>query len=396
MEKADHNKFNNRLHIRSKSRLIAYLTLIFVVFVMVVMPLPLLAAEEVADGPETVRGKVLEITEDQEKQELYPDMSDDFEIVYYKVKLEIKSGTHKGEILEAEHVIDKRMVYNLYVDQGDEVLVYLEEDEQGKVVNAFVSEIYRQKYLTYLLLFFLLSVLVLGGIKGIKTIVTLSLTGVAVMKILLPGLLAGYNPILLTVAICAVVTAMTLIIVSGMNKKTVAAIIGTTGGVMSAGIIAYIFGSMAKLTGLGEEDAQMLMFIPQGTGFDFQGLLFAGIIIGALGAVMDVGMSIASAMSEIEAVKPDISSKDLVKSALNVGRDVMATMSSTLILAYAGASMPLLLLFMAHNIPVGEFLNWDMISSEIVRTLAGSIGLILTIPVTALVTIALRGKKERQ
>jgi len=366
-----------------------YTVIMAALMIILAFPFSLIAAEEEV-RPETVRGKVLAIAEDAAKQQGLPDTGDDFKITYYKVEIKVLSGKHGGETIAAEHVVDERMVYNLQVDKGDEVLIYLEEDDQGMVMNAYIAEIYREKHLTMLLGIFLVTLVVFGGIKGLKTIVTLGITGLAILKFLLPGLLAGYNPVILTVAICAVVTALTLSLISGINKKTISAIIGTTGGVFAAGIIALIFGSVAKLTGLGEQEAQMLMFIPQSTGFDFKGLLFAGIILGALGAVMDVGMSIASSMSEIESIKPDINTKDLIKAGMNVGRDVMGTMSNTLILAYAGASLPMLLLFLAHEIPVHEFINWDMISSEIVRALAGSIGLILTIPLTAVVTAALR------
>jgi len=155
--------------------------------------------------------------------------------------------------------------------------------------------------------------------------------------------------------------------------------------VLVAGGIAFFVGSLASLTGLGDEEAQMLMYIPQQVNFDFKGILFAGIIIGALGAVMDVGMSIASSMREVEAAKPEITTKDLIRSGMNVGRDIMGTMSNTLILAYTGGSLQLMLLFMAHDFSLTEVINWDMIASEVVRALAGSIGLIFTIPLTAMV-----------
>lgn len=381
MPKSDNKKF--------KIHSILLITLIS----LVLFPWPTFAQEEeMIPEPVTVRGKILTITED-ESVEPQPSYGD-YEISYYQVMVEVLSGEHKGEIIPSRHIIDDRMLYKLEIDEGDEVLIYLETDESGKVFNANIAEIYRQKYLLYLTLLFLLTLTAFGGIKGLKTIVTLALTGLAIIKILLPGLLAGYNPILLTVGICAGVTAITLIIVSGLNKKTLAAIIGTTGGVLAAGIIALIFGTLSKLTGLGEQEAQMLMFIPQNTGFDFKGLLFAGIIIGALGAVMDVGMSISSSMSEIQTIKPSISSGELLRAGMNVGRDIMGTMSNTLILAYAGASLPLLLLFFAHDIPVYEFINWETISAEIVRALAGSIGLILTIPLTA-ITVAALGRHPK-
>ena len=353
---------------------------------LIAFPLPSLAQGEEMTNT-TVRGEILQITEDEsiEPQPSYGD----YDVDYYQVMIKILSGEHKGEIIASQHIVDERMVYKLEVEEGDQVLIYLELGESGEVVTGYIAEIYRQQYLVYLLIIFLLVLVIFGGVKGLKTIVTLAITGIAVFKLLLPGLIAGYHPILLTVGICAGVTAITLTIVSGLNKKTIAAIIGTTGGVLAAGVIALLFGNLSNLTGLGEQDAQMLMFIPQATGFDFKGLLFAGIIIGALGAVMDVGMSISSSMSEIQSIKPDIKSKDLLGAGMNVGRDIMGTMSNTLILAYAGASLPLLLLFFAHDIPTQEFINWEIIAAEIVRALAGSIGLILTIPLTAITSMAL-------
>ena len=127
--------------------------------------------------------------------------------------------------------------------------------------------------------------------------------------------------------------------------KTLAAIIGTPGGLICAGVIAQIVGEMAKLTGLGDEESQMLMFIPQDISFDYKGLLFAGILIGALGAAMDVGMSLSSAMFEIKEINPEIKKSDLLKAGMNIGRDMIATMSSTLILAYTGGSLQLMLLY---------------------------------------------------
>ncbi|KUO64124.1 MAG: YibE/F family protein [Gracilibacter sp. BRH_c7a] len=380
---------------KSNKRFRVYITLLVLIFTLIVFPWPSLAQGEeeiLPPEPVTVRGKILEITEDES---IEPEPSyGDYEITYFQVMVQVLSGEHKGEIIPSQHVVDDRMLYKLEIEEGDEVLIYLETDESGEVINANIAEIYRQKYLLYLTLIFLLSLTIFGGIKGLKTIVTLAITGLAIIKILLPGLVAGYNPILLTVGICAGITAITLIIVSGLNKKTLAAIIGITGGVLAAGIIAMLFGSLSKLTGLGQQEAQMLLFIPQETGFNFKGLLFAGIIIGALGAVMDVGMSISSSLSEIQTIKPDIGPKELMGAGMNVGRDIMGTMANTLILAYVGASLPLLLLFYANEIPVYEFINWEVISGEIVRALAGSIGLILTIPLTAL-SVAVLGKNPK-
>lgn len=187
-----------------------------------------------------------------------------------------------------------------------------------------------------------------------------------------------------------------MLIISGLSRKTFSAIIGTVGGVVLAGALALIIGTLAKLTGLGNEEANMLMFIPHDVYFNFKGLLFAGIIIGTMGATMDVGMSIASAMNEIKENSPQIKKADLIKAGMNVGKDTMATMANTLILAYVGGSLHLLLLLIAYETPFSHIINWDMIASEIVRAIAGSIGIIFTIPITALASAFIEERFGRE
>ncbi len=145
------------------------------------------------------------------------------------------------------------------------------------------------------------------------------------------------------------ITIVTIFVIGGINSKSIAAIIGTSSGVLIAGIIAYIVGSQVRLTGLSAEEATMLMYIPQGIDFDFRSLLFSGIILGALGAIMDVGMSISSSIEEIHNANQSLTTKELFNAGMNVGKDIMGTMTNTLILAYTGSSIPLLLLFMAYE-----------------------------------------------
>jgi len=159
---------------------------------------------------------------------------------------------------------------------------------------------------------------------------------------------------------------------------------GTSFGVIIAGIIAFYVGNKASLSGLSAEEATMLMYIPQGIEFNFRQLLFAGIIMGSLGAAMDIGISIASSIEEIHKANPRLSRGRLFRSGMNVGKDVMGTMVNTLILAYTGTSIPMLLLFMAYETELSKVFNLDVIATEVVRSLSGSIGLILTIPITAL------------
>ncbi|HOP39743.1 MAG TPA: YibE/F family protein [Geobacteraceae bacterium] len=248
--------------------------------------------------------------------------------------------------------------------------------------------------LLYLVVIFLGSLVIVGGRKGLKTIVTLTVTVLLILKVLLPMILAGYNPAMVAILTCEVITVIALLFVSGFNHKTLAAIIGTTGGISIAGLLAFTIGSMAHLTGLGNEEAIHLILYSR--NLDFRGLLFAGIIIGAMGAVMDVGISISSSIHEIKANNPGMATGSLVTAGMNVGRDIIGTMSNTLILAYVGSSLNLLLLLTTYEIPLNEIIGRDNLAAEIVRALAGSVGLIATIPITALTAGMLAEKTSRK
>lgn len=319
---------------------------------------------------------------------------EDFECKTQQVKAKVTSGKYKGEIFEIQNDLSNNDVYDIIVKKGDKIVVMIEEYQDGAV--AFVADYSRGDYILYLIILFMALILIIGKSKGIKAIVSLGLTMVSIIYILLPAILKGANPIPISIGISIGVTIITIFLVGGINSKSTAAIIGTTAGVIIAGLISYYVGTKIKLTGLSAEEASMLMYIPQGITFNFKNLLFSGIILGALGAVMDVGMSVASSIEEIHRANNDLSQKELFKSGMNVGKDVMGTMTNTLILAYAGSSIPMLLLFMAYETSLTKIMNLDVIATEIVRSLSGSIGLVLTIPITALVaSILIKDKKDK-
>ncbi|SDL28476.1 YibE/F family protein [Natronincola ferrireducens] len=318
-------------------------------------------------------------------------LENDFFIESMLVTLEVLSGEYKGEQFQVVHSLTGSFGYDIIVEPGDKVLITVEDFGDG-LVEVYISEYLRDTYIYIIAILFIVLLVLLGGIKGLKTILTLTLTLVLILKVLLPGLLAGYSPILLTIGISIAITVITILTVGGVNTKSYAAIIGVLGGVFVSGIIAYIVGTKVSLTGMSSQEAMMLMYIPQGVNFDFRGLLFAGIIMGALGAVMDVGMSIASAMEEIKKANPNIETKPLIMAGMNVGKDIMGTMSNTLILAYTGSTIPLLLLFTAYQDSLTKIINLDIIATEIIRAFAGSIGLILCIPLTAIVAGVLTEK----
>ncbi len=301
------------------------------------------------------------------------------------VTLEVYAGDLKGEVITVENHLSDHPVYDIVVEPGDRVLLVQEVMKSGET-EIYITDYVRDTYILWILVVFLALLILIGKWKGLKTILTLALTMFMIVKVLLPGMLNGYPPILLTIGVSFVITLATIILINGINVKSIAAITGIFGGLLAAGIVMFIAGSQVRLTGLSSEEAVMLMYIPQNVDFDFRDLLFAGIIMGALGAVMDVGMSISSAMTEIYSVNPEVNFRQLMRSGMNVGRDIMTTMSNTLILAYTGAALPLMLLFMAYETSMVKIMNLDLIATEIVRALSGSIGLLLTIPLTVMVS----------
>ncbi len=239
--------------------------------------------------------------------------------------------------------------------------------------------------------------IIIGGKKGLKSVITLAITGVMVLKVLIPLVIQGFDPVVVSSIICMFAIVVNLVIIGGKNEKTLAAIIGTSGGVLIAGIITMFSNSIIRVNGLTDDQMQSIIYTAQNSNFDFQGLLFAGIIMGALGAVMDVSISIASSVKEIEDAKPDITVRELIKSGMNVGKDIMGTMANTLILAYVGGAMYIMIMVSSYSYStsITTAIDQDVIASEILKALAGSIGLILAIPITT-VAAALLVKRHRE
>ncbi|HOJ79027.1 MAG TPA: YibE/F family protein [Bacillota bacterium] len=337
-----------------------------------------------------VKGKVIEVISEEE----VPDPLSGETTTNQLLKVRITSGAYKGKIIKVQNMQTSNPVYNIKVKAGNSVLVVLELGVNGSINNAFVADHLREPKIYLLTIIFIILLLAIGWRQGAKSLAALFLTMVLIWGALLPGLLRGYNPILLTVLIAAVATAITLIVIGGWSQKSLAAICGTVGGVTVAGLLALIVGKAAHLTGFGCEEAGMLLYIPN-IKLDIQGLLYASIIIGTLGAAMDVSISIASSIYEVKRVNNQLNVSQLITAGMNVGRDIMGTMTNTLILAYTGSSVQLILIFMAYKESLLKILNLDLVASEIVRALAGSIGMVMVVPITAVIAGLLMGNKNQ-
>ncbi len=341
-----------------------------------------------------VKGKVIEVIAEEESIDPLSQQPTMNQIL----KVRITSGKFKGKEVAVINYQTDNPVFNIKVKEGNGVIVALEMDqiEKNKIKEAYIADHLRQDELYFLLLLFVIVVLAIGWRKGAKALCALLLTMFLIWGVLLPGFLHGYDPIFLTAVIAIISTVVTLLIVGGRTLKSITAIIGTLGGVAVAGLLAFIVGNATYLTGFGSEEAAMLLYIPQASNLDIRGLLFSGIIIGALGASMDMSMSIASAVEEVKRVCPELSIWQLFQSGMNVGRDVIGTMANTLILAYTGSSLQLILIFMAYKESLLKIFNLDMIASEVVRSLSGSIGMIMVIPLTAVIAALLYGRNKKE
>ncbi len=308
------------------------------------------------------------------------------------VKIKIMNKDHKGFVTEVTNTMTGNTLYDIVLKKGMLISVHKEEWETGEVF-FYVIGYERVNYVIQIIALFLICLIVIGGQKSIKAIVALSVTIFLILYVLIPLLLRGFSPIVISIAVCALATVITLSTIAGFNKKSLSAIIGTIGGLIIGGCIAYFYGVTAKLTGFNSAEAQMLMYLPERITFDYRGLLFCGIIIGALGAAMDVSISIASALTELLERDAKLSLSQIVRHGMNIGRDIMGTMANTLILAYTGASLTMLLIFIGFNKSVNEIINLDSVTTEIIRAIAGSIGLLFAIPLTAVTFALLSGKR---
>ena len=297
--------------------------------------------------------------------------------------LRIISGNDKDKKRVAENIIPDNPAFAIVGEVGRKYLVSKVENIDTGNEDYFLVD-YNRDYLIWILSgLFLIVLIIVGGFKGVRAIVSLLVTISLISFVLIPSIEKGVNPLLSAVIVSTIATALTMLLVAGANMKCVASTLGTGIGVAISGIIATIVITIAPLSGLASTEA-MILWGNQLYQINFQGLLAAGMIVSCLGAVMDVAISVASSIQEIKIANSNYSFKDLFKSGMNVGKDIMGTMTNTLVLAYTGMALPLLLLI-SHEQNPAKFLNLELVVSEITAAIAGSVGLIIAIPATALI-----------
>ncbi len=301
----------------------------------------------------------------------------------------ILDGSKKGEEVDTRNLIPDNYAYSIIVKPNHKYSIAIDK-YTGEI---FVDDYFRQNTVLILIAVFFIALLWLGGVQGFKSVLSLVLTALAIVYALIPLINQGHDPVLASVLISIFCTVTTMLLVTGWSKKCAAAVIGTCTGIVVSAILAILTIKFAPLSGLASDEARILlgniMYKSQVYGklLDFQGILVAGVIIGSLGAVMDVAISIASAANEIYLTNTSQSKADFFNRLLNVGRDIMGTMANTLILSYTGSAIPLFLL-LSREAGLRVF-NIEIIATELTAAIIGSIGLLVAIPLTALSAVFL-------
>ncbi len=309
-------------------------------------------------------------------------------------ELEIKllTGAHKDEVLTLTNYMSA--LFNVDVSAGDRVIVRLITREDGSYY-ASMFNYDRGLALGIALLVFCAALALLGGKKGLRALLGLAFTLLSIWFLLIPGLIRGLPGVWLTIGICAATTAASLLLLGGFTRKTLCAVLGCVGGVTAAGLFALAVGAATPLNGFNMSEAENLLLYGAEKGLKIGGLLVCGVLIAALGAVMDTSMNIASAVWELRGHNESLTARELFRSGMNIGRDAMGTMASTLILAFAGSALNMLILVQVYDIPFRQLVNTDFICIEVLQGVAGSMGILMTTPLCAALSavIMARGAK---
>lgn len=296
----------------------------------------------------------------------------------------VRSGDYKGQQMQVYNYVGPLYGGPLKVGDRATVLISTYSDD---TVNATVYEFDRLLPLCIVLVLFIAAAVAVGGRTGVKSLVALAVTLVCLFGVLLPSLMKGANTLLMTFIVCAYVAVVSLTIVGGVRKKTVCAMLGAVAGTALALLFGLLAQGLTRIDGLRIDDVEPLLQLRQtGTPIGLRGLLVGGIVISALGAVMDVTMGIASSLSEVHAANPELSRRELFRSGMNIGRDMVGTMTNTLILAFLGSGFTLILYLYSLGLSSRQLLSSAYVSLEVVSGVASSVGVILSIPLTALIT----------
>ncbi len=296
----------------------------------------------------------------------------------------ILSGEHKGETAEATNLYVGKMEFDKVFVPGDTVWVLLERDEANKIIYANMVEHYRASKELFLICIFAVCIILFSGFTGIRTLLSFAFALLSIWKILIPCMLKGMNPMLIALLVGNMITVATLLLVAGFTKKAFTAIAGAVSCSLVTCFLAIVWGKIFDIHGAVMQWSESLLY----AGFeslDLTSIFQAGIYLACSGAILDLSIDISAALDEIVKNNPQVTRKGLIMSGLTIGRSVVGSQTTTLLLAYMGSYISVMMVYMAQGTPMMNILNTKMIASEILHTFVGCIGLVLVSPLTSVV-----------
>ena len=298
--------------------------------------------------------------------------------------IEILEGEHKGQQVEGMNLLTGKLEFDKMFKPGDEAWVLLELDSSNEVIFANMVDYYRIDQQIFLIGLFVILIIAFSGFTGVRTLLSFSFALFSIVKILIPCLLKGIPPLLVALMVGNLLTVITLLLVAGCNKKAYTAIISSMICSLMTCLLAVVFGDLFKMHGAVMDWSESLLYAGY-QNLDLTAIFQAGIYLACSGAILDLSIDISAALDEVIKNNPSVSRANLIKSGLSIGKSVVGSQTTTLLLAYMGSYITILMVYMAQGTPLMSILNSQKVSSEILHTFVGCIGLVLVSPLTAII-----------
>ena len=360
-------------------RISIFFIVVAILFIFLLKPVTLPNVTMSTFGSETTRARVTEIIEEGEI-----DLGGVIQR-YQIARVEPIDGKYQGLIMEMDYGRRQVLSHAVYLEPGDEILVTIGSRPDG-VLTVYFVDFVRATPLLWLAALFAVSILLISRWKGFRSLLSMAFSLFVIIGYIIPHILAGDDPLRVSIVGSIILLGITLYLTYGWNLKTHAAVISMVLVLLITGGLAALFVVFTKLTGSGDENALFLLQMLNAQ-INLRGLLLGGMIIGALGVLDDLVTTQASAVFELHHANPSLGFRGLFKSAMRIGQDHVAATVNTLVLAYAGASLPMLLMFTLGQGNLGYLVNFEFVAEEVVRTLVGSLGLISAVPLTTAIAI---------
>lgn len=352
--------------------------LIFIIAIIILIFIPTGFQRSIYYNSENCKGKVLEVNN-----------SSIYEVGHFRqgeqiLKVEILSGSKKGEVATAVNLLSGKLEDDSLATKGSVMMLLIEKDDEGNIIHANAVDYYRLNYSIILVVLFAIAIIAFSGYAGVKTLLSFVFTILVLLKVLVPMMLKGFSPLSTSIAIGFLITLATVLLISGLNDRSYSAILATSISGILILLISIVFTKIMKIDGTVLPWAESLIY----AGFEdlnLTGIFQSAVYLSCLGAVIDLSVDVSTALWEIVENHPEVSRLNLIKSGMEIGRTVVGSQVTTLLLAYSGSYLSIVMIYMAQATPVLNILTTKTISSEILNTFVGALALVLVAPITALI-----------